>query len=283
MNGLYWKGKLRPIQSRVFSPLNTALLFGESLFETLPVYGGKPLFWKEHLARLERGARFLRWKLPPKMEFKKVIGLFNRQWADPGYLVRFSLFQELKGTSGFPEGAGKKPAFWATLRPLRHGLNWENPLSGEVGVSPWRAPGKESFPNEFKTLSYMTTRAVFREHPHWKEMLRVNDKGQVVDGGFSTPLWFDGKRLWASPLGLGGLRSVSRDKILKLAGRIGIKVVQKPWTPREAEKGELIFTGSGVGILRASRMGGKSLGDLGLSQQLWNHYKSWAWSNPVGF
>ena len=37
-----------------------SFLFGDGVFETIPVYNSKPFRWAQHLERLARGADFLK-------------------------------------------------------------------------------------------------------------------------------------------------------------------------------------------------------------------------------
>lgn len=258
------------------SAQNTLFLFGEGLFETIPVYSGKPLFLEEHLARLEKGCRFLRWGLWPKVEFEKAIALFNRKLVKANYLIRFTLVKELEEWSN--NGRGRDlPALFATTRPLRHDSRDYRPLNENIGICPWPVPQLKMVPNEFKIPFYLPTQIVLRDKPQWREVLWLNKKKEVVDGGFSTPIWFDGKNVQVSPLRLGGLRSVTRQKILQLCVKMGINVIEKPWTPKNVfKKGELLFVGSGVGIMSASHLQGRKMRSFGLAVRLWQHYRQWA-------
>ena len=278
MNEIYYQGRLKPSGKVLISPLDTGLLFGESLFETFPVYGGKPLFYKDHLERLARGCRLLHWPFPTLSEFKKAIGLFTKKYpGNPSFMVRFNLTQELTPPAGPRTFTFRRPVLFATARPLRHDITLPLPPSGKVGLSRWKTPHSGMFPTRFKTASYLTTRLTFRAHPEWDEILRLNDKGEVVDGGGSTPFWYDGKILWVPPLSLGGLESVTRKKVLGLCKRLGLKVVEKPWKPAQVSpKGELFLVGSGVALLSVSRFQGRKLKSMGpLVVQLWRHYQRW--------
>jgi branched-chain amino acid aminotransferase len=133
-------------------------------------------------------------------------------------------------------------------------------------------------PNRFKNAAYLTIRAAFREHPEWDEILRLSDKGEVVDGGSSTPFWFDGKKVLVPPLKLGGLESVTRKKIIQLCRNIGVEIVEKAWKPSDVfQNGELFFGGSGVGVMRASHLQNRKINSSSsLSVRIWQHYRKWA-------
>ncbi len=296
MNKIYWKGRLVSPKRVRISPLNTSFLFGEALFESLPVYGGKPLFFREHLERLKRGCRFLSWPFISEVEFKKAIRLFSKgRKGDPDFLIRFNLVQELEGSGNPREFIKKTPTLFAIVRPLRHQLRKKNPILGKVGISPWMAFDKQTLPNNFKIPYYMTTRWVFRKNPRWKEILRLNQRGEVVDGGASTPMWFDGKTVHVPPLKMGGLESVTRKKIIQMIKRLGLPVVEKAWKPAELLKKqnphfskvgvgrrsakasvnqELFFVGSGVGVMAASHlMNRKIMGIPKVTEKLWSIYR----------
>jgi branched-subunit amino acid aminotransferase/4-amino-4-deoxychorismate lyase len=276
---LFLDSKLVPLREARLSPLNTALFFGECLLETIPVYEGKPLFFKEHLDRLEKGCRFLGWPIIPNGRFKKAIQLYAAKPDLPRhFVIRFSLTQEIDPPANPRYFSNKLPRLLAMIRPLRNNLGDFKPVQGKVGVSSWAVPGSNSVPGQFKWIFYMMIRQDFRRHPEWDEMLRLDEKGFVVDGGSSSPLWFVNGTVWAPPLATGGLESVTRKKILELCRRLGVKINEKRWKPSDVIKqGELFFTGSGVGIMGATHLQGCFLNrSAPFTLRLWQHYRKWA-------
>jgi 4-amino-4-deoxychorismate lyase len=274
---LFFNGRLQDPNRVKVSPLNGSALFGEALFESLPVYGGQALFLKDHLERLEKGCRFLGWPAPSPGVFKKAIRLFHAT-RPFDFVIRFNLSQEFKMPVN-PRSRGKgPPRLWAFIRPLAHSALDFWPPRGEAGISPWTVPDAKSVPNQFKWAFYMMTRQVYRQNPKWREMIRVNQAGFAVDGAGSSVLWFDGKQIRVPPRAWVGLESVTQKKITKLCRQLGIKVVEKPWRPEWVlNRGELIFAGSGVGVMGATRLQGRKLNSAHvLALRLWQHYRQWA-------
>ncbi|HET9870224.1 MAG TPA: aminotransferase class IV [bacterium] len=274
---LFLDGRLVPEARAAVSPLSSAALFGESLFESLPVYGGKPLFLDDHLGRLRKGCAFLGWPMPPAARFRRAIGLFHRVHSGD-FIIRFNLAREYR-MPVHPRTRGEgPPRLWAFIRPLTHGPGDFWPLLGPVGVSPWRVPDRQSAPNQFKWAFYMMTRRAYHAHPGWKEMVRVNAQGYAVDGAGSGVMWFDGKKVRVPPRAWVGLESVTQNRVRALCGRLGVRVVERPWRPRETlRRGELIFTGSGVGVMGATHLNGARLpGPPRLALRLWQYYRDWA-------
>jgi branched-subunit amino acid aminotransferase/4-amino-4-deoxychorismate lyase len=275
---LFLDSRLVPLNKARFSPLNTALFFGECLLETIPVYQGNPLFLNDHLERLGRGCRFLGWPMVPRERFEKAIQLYTVQPNTPRHFaIRFSLAQEIDPPAHPRHFSVKSPRLLGMIRPLRHHPGNFEPLQGRVGISRWRVPGPKTVPGQFKWIFYMMIRRDFRRHPEWDEMLRLDEKGFVVDGGSSSPLWFAHRKVWAPPLAGGGLESVTRNKILGLCRKLKIKVVEKRWKPSDAMKrGELFFVGSGIGVMGATHLQGWGLGrPRPLTLRLWQHYRNW--------
>ena len=271
---VYWKNKIQDAKNVRISPVNTGILYGESLFESMAVYQGIAFGFQEHMQRLQKGCDFLKWPMPAIAQFQRGIRLFDRE-LKKNFMIRFNLIQELHEAAGPRDFFTHAPILYATARTLRHNPNDPAPHRGKVGISPWQASGQKVFPNHFKTASYLTTRMAFREHPQWQDVLRLDAKGFVVDGGSSTPLWFDGHKICFPPLSLGGLESVTRYKVLALCGQNAIPVAQKAWKPEEAiKKGEVLMVGSGVGVMGVSAINEKPLKkSQGMTELLWEAYR----------
>jgi len=56
-------GKFVPPEQAVVSVIDRSFLYGDGVFETIPVYNSKPFRWAQHLERLTRGADFLKIRL----------------------------------------------------------------------------------------------------------------------------------------------------------------------------------------------------------------------------
>src|SRR5438093_11880532 len=56
-------GKFVPAEQAVVSVIDRSFLYGDGVFETIPVYNSKPFRWAKHLERLTRGADFLKIRL----------------------------------------------------------------------------------------------------------------------------------------------------------------------------------------------------------------------------
>ena len=57
---VYLNGSFQNIRKAHISPLDRGFLFGDAVYEVIPVYGGKPLLLNKHLARLDRSLSEIR-------------------------------------------------------------------------------------------------------------------------------------------------------------------------------------------------------------------------------
>lgn len=57
-------GALVPLREARISPLDRSFLYGDGIYEVIPVYGGRPFRFAEHIERLERSCREIRLRNP---------------------------------------------------------------------------------------------------------------------------------------------------------------------------------------------------------------------------
>src|SRR6266545_7921333 len=108
-------GKFVPPEQAVVSVLDRSFLFGDGVFETIPVYNGKPFRWAQHLERLARGADFLKIRLPfaPK-ELRGLAGELIERNQMPDALLRLTLSRGA-GAGGYSPTGADSPIVVMTL------------------------------------------------------------------------------------------------------------------------------------------------------------------------
>jgi D-alanine transaminase len=75
-------GETLAVEAARISPLDRGFLFGDAVYEVLPVYGGRPFLVAEHLARLERSLGEMR--IPNPMARGAWVALFQELVARNG-------------------------------------------------------------------------------------------------------------------------------------------------------------------------------------------------------
>src|SRR6185369_13563267 len=61
---VFLNGKFVPEEQALVSVFDRGYLYGDGLFESMLLLNGKPFRWAQHFERLERGAKFLKIRIP---------------------------------------------------------------------------------------------------------------------------------------------------------------------------------------------------------------------------
>ncbi len=128
----YLDGEYLPLAEARVTPLDRAFLFGDAVYEVVPVYGERPFRLREHLDRLSRSLAGIR--MPPPLthvEWSEICGeLIARNGGGDQYLyIQVTRGAEFGRNHAWPEGL--EPTLFAFASPL------EPPSSAllEQGVS----------------------------------------------------------------------------------------------------------------------------------------------------
>jgi D-alanine transaminase len=115
---VFLNGEILPIEQAKVPVLDRGFIFGDGIYELVPVYSRVPFRLEEHLARLERSLREVRIKNPyTRVEWREVI---QRLIAAQPFEDQGLYFQVTRGVAkrdhAFP--AGVEPTVFAMSSPL---------------------------------------------------------------------------------------------------------------------------------------------------------------------
>jgi D-alanine transaminase len=115
----YLNGAYLPLEAATVSPFDRAFLFGDAVYEVVPVYGSRPFRLRQHLDRLNRSLGGIR--MPPAMshgDWAHVCQeLISRNSAYDGHLyMQVSRGAEFGRNHAWPEGL--KPTLFAYCTEL---------------------------------------------------------------------------------------------------------------------------------------------------------------------
>jgi D-alanine transaminase len=115
---VFLNGSFLPLEQATVSVLDRGFIFGDGVYELIPVYSRSPFRLDEHLARLERSLAAVRIANPyPRDKWRAVIlELVARQaWDDQGVYLQVTR-GAAKRDHAFPEGV--TPTVFAMSNPL---------------------------------------------------------------------------------------------------------------------------------------------------------------------
>ncbi len=259
---------LPPAEARL-PVLDRGLLQGDSVYEVLRTYGGRPFELGLHLARLERSAAVAALDLPWDRA---------RCAAEVARTLAASLGGDAPDPGAAPWNAGER-----SVRVLMTRGGGEQapevPPAAVIIAEPLHAPPLRAYQEGVKVLLVESDRG--RVDPAAKtgnrlthvlalraaraagahEALFVDAAGQVTEGTSSNLFAVAGGRVITPPLAAGILEGVTRGVVLGLARREGLPVEERPLGAAAlAAAAELFITSTAREILPATRLGERPVG-----------------------
>lgn len=240
-----------PIDDRSFR-------YGDGLFETMLVRSGAPLFWVEHLRRLESGARLLQFPpidlgavLPGALELISRNGHFNG-------VLRLHLSRG-GGPRGYsPKGANQPRLLLTTDRPPDP-IRRAKPLSVTVARHPLYS--RDPF-GPFKTANKLP-QILAKTEAEWAgfdDAILLNEHGHAVAATSANLLALIEGRWTTPPLDSGCLAGVTRALLLAHAPRHGVELVEVPLRVEDLRRARsLAFCSSILGVAPVCQLEGRAL------------------------
>jgi branched-chain amino acid aminotransferase len=270
---VFLNGQLVPEEQAAVSVMDRSFLYGDGLFETIPVYGGRPFRWAQHLERMSRGAEFLKIAQPysPKELRRFAADLIERS-GTPDCLVRLTLSRG-SGARGYSLPDAQKPVVAMTLHEAP-AFDRQNPPHWGMITSTHRLPVTDpmaSFKTNNKLLQILARMEA--DAAGVDEALMLNTNGEVAEASGANVLWVYRDAIYTAPSGRGVLPGITRAVVLELCQVLGIRTNKKVIKPESLKKADGIFlTLSSYGIVPVSSLDGEPIGESSITDQLRQAY-----------
>lgn len=207
------------------SVFDRGFLYGDSVFETLRTYGGRPFALAEHLTRLEESAKRVAIRLPVAVEQLAVeLERASVESETPESYLRLMVTRG-QGELGLDPGTALQPLrvlLVAPLEPLPSSV-YEEGISVASFVTARQTDGIAA---GAKIGNYLVAvlAAEQARRVGARESLIVDAQGKVTEGATSNVFWVAGGRLWTPGEDAGILAGITRAHILKVAESLGLPV-----------------------------------------------------------
>jgi branched-chain amino acid aminotransferase len=269
---IFLNGQFVPEERAVVSVLDRGFLYGDGLFEALRVFNGKPFRWNQHLERLQRGAEFLKIKLPYSPEaLRRFVDELIAKNNMPDALVRLTLSRGV-GMRGYSPKGAESPTL---VMSLHAAPTAGAPPHWKLITSSHRLPANEALA-QFKTcnkLAQILARAE-ADAAGANEALLLNTDGFVVEGASSNLFWIEGETIYTPPLVAGVLAGVTRAVVLEICQTLTLKTSEANITAEELKRVDGIFVSlSSFGIVEGASLDGNILKLCPLTKQIQENYR----------
>jgi D-alanine transaminase len=267
-------GEYLPLADARVSPLDRGFLFGDGVYEVVPVHRGRPFRLRQHLERLERSLHEVQMPSP----------LAREGWIE--------VTQRLVAAAGAPELL----VYLQVTRGAEHGRNHLFPPPGVAPtgfafVSPYPAPAAAVLQRGLAAALLDDTRwarcdvkavallanVLLRQEAQERgaaEAILVRG-GQVTEGSSSTVFVVRGSTLATPPNGTRILPGTSRDAVLELADGWLPTQVREISVDELRAADEVWIASAGRGVLPVTSIDGQPIG-AGTPGPAWQRmYATW--------
>jgi D-alanine transaminase len=253
-------GTFLPLAEARISPLDRGFLFADAVYEVLPVYGGRPFLFVEHIARLERSLG----------EIRMVSPLTRPAWAAllTELVVRNGggdMYLYVHVSRGAEEGRNHAldPALAPTVFLMAAPLAPLDPAVRDAGVSAVTLPDQRWGRCDIKStalLANVLAKSAAADRGATEAILLAG--GCLREGSSSSVLVVRGGRLSAPPYGPEILPGTTRDLAIRLCARAAIPVEVAVVSEAQLRQADEILLGFATrGILAVTRLDGAPVGD----------------------
>jgi D-alanine transaminase len=255
----YLNGEFLRLQDAKISVLDRGFVFGDGIYEVVPVYEGRPFRMDEHLARLERSMAAIRIVAPFDRAgwMDLVQGLIERSLT-PSCVVYLQITRGVaKRDHGFPADPGTPTVFGMTSPFAR-----PTAAQRETGVALISIPDERWLHCDIKSVSLLGNVLAKQRAADAGADEVVQFRDGMLTEGATCNIWVAaGGKLLAPPKNHLLLEGVRYGLMAELAQEAGIPFEMRPISRAEVEAAdELMVSSATREVLPVRTLDGKQVG-----------------------
>ncbi|MFN0299894.1 MAG: D-amino acid aminotransferase [Burkholderiales bacterium] len=259
MTTVYLNGEWVPLERATVSVLDRGFIFGDGVYEVIPVYGRRPFRLSEHLARLQASMDGIRLANPyPTETWTTLIGklIEQHEWADQSVYV-----QVTRGVAprnhAFPKDA--KPTVFIMTGPLSVPSREER----DNGVDAITLNDYRWIRCNIKSTALLANCMLKQAavEAGCAEAILLRD-GFLTEGSSTNIFVVKGNMLLAPPKSHLILPGITYDVLIELARAHGMPIEVRPVSESEVRSAEeLWLSSSSKEVLAITRLDGEPVGN----------------------
>jgi D-alanine transaminase len=259
MKQVYLNGAFVAPEAAAVSVFDRGFVFGDGVYEVIPVFGGRLFRLPQHLVRLETSLAAVRLSNPlTEGEWREVFMRLVREQAAPDQSVYLQITRGVAPRDhAFPPDT--RPTVFAYTQPLAY------PSAEQLahGVAAITTPDIRWHRCDIKAIALLAN-ALLRQQAidaGAAEAILVRD-GFVTEGAASNIFMVRGGHLITPPKGTSILPGITRDLVLELARAHRLSCAEDMFRETELARAEEVWmTSSTKEIMPITRINGQAVGD----------------------
>ncbi len=258
MQCVYLNGRILPPDAAFISPFDRGFIFGDGVYEVIPVYGGRLFRLKQHLQRLENSVTAIGLKNPMRVEEWEAVFARLIEENEGGDLSIY--LQITRGVAprdhAFP--INTTPTVFAYAQKLKY----PDRAQVENGVAAITLPDIRWMRCDIKAICLLPN-AMMRQRAFEQgaaEAILIREH-YLTEGAASNIFIVSGGRLMTPPKGPFILPGVTRDLVFELARANDVACIEQAINETALfSADEIWMTSSTKEILPITRLDGKPIG-----------------------
>ncbi len=250
------------------SALNRGMLYGHSVFETIPVVSGTPALLNNHLIRLADGCEKLGLPFSSELITKEVECLIDQSEADKDYIIRITVFMD-EGGRGYlsPDQATATRVISSHSAPQHPQEYWSKGINLGVsdvtlGAQPLLAGVKHG-----NRLEQVLARS--RWQTDWQEAILCDVSGNVIEGTQSNIIVIKNGKANTPILDHCGVDGVMKNWVLLRLKELGVSSHSVRLSLQDIiEADEVLMTNSVIGVWPVKHFKNRVFSDSTTARQL---------------
>ncbi|MFE8698835.1 aminodeoxychorismate lyase [Cytobacillus sp. FJAT-53684] len=241
---IYLNGDLVRKEDAVISPFDHGFLYGMGLFETIRVYNGHPFLLDDHLQRLNNSLEVLNIKtrytrdeileiLHPLLKINELTDAYVRLNVSAGI-----------GEIGLQTEPYVHPNLIIFAKPLPPAKGLQEKKSVILQLKRNTPEGFERLKSHHYLNNILAKREI-GDHPECEGIFLTED-GYLAEGIVSNLFWIKDQKLYTPALETGILDGITRQFVMKLASKRGMRLEEGFFTLDEAKVADEVFVTNSI-------------------------------------
>jgi len=255
----WFNGRYTPLADVRVSPLDRGFLFGDAVYEVIPVYAGQPFLLDPHLDRLERSLAEVRMRNPcPRADWVALVtGLVQRNGADNAAVyLQVTRGADTGRDHTFP-GEHVQPTVFAMVTPI------SQPGPGLAGIRAITRPDQRWGRCDIKSTALLAN--VLARHEAAEagagEAILIRN-GELTEGSASSVIIVEQGALVRRPAGPEVLPGTTTDAVFAVARQCGLACRDEPIPEERLRRADEIWIAAATrGIAPVVALDGRPVGD----------------------